>query len=39
MLIDFKLKRYDAVAAYDTAAAEMENLAAVNDFSINKEKL
>jgi outer membrane protein TolC len=39
MLIDFKLKRYDAVAAYDTAVAEMENLAAVNDFSINKEKL
>lgn len=39
MLIDFKLKRNDAVAAYDTAVAEMENLAAVNDFSINKEKL
>lgn len=39
MLIDFKLKRNDAVAAYDTAVAEMENFAAVNDFSINKEKL
>lgn len=38
-LIDFKLKRYDAVAAYDTAVAEMENLAAVNDFSTNKERL
>jgi outer membrane protein TolC len=37
-LIDFKLKRYDAVAAYDMAVAEMENIDAVNDFSMHKER-
>ncbi|MCO6024960.1 TolC family protein [Prevotella cerevisiae] len=37
-LIDFKLKRYDAVAAYDMAVAEMENIDAVNDFSTHKER-
>lgn len=37
-LIDFRLKRFEALAAYDTAVAEMEKLAAVKDYSMNKEK-
>jgi outer membrane protein, heavy metal efflux system len=34
-LIDFSLKRFDAVAEYNTAVAELEKLAATNDYSIN----
>lgn len=36
-LIDFSLKRFDAVAEYNTAIAELEKLAATNDYSINNK--